>query len=285
MGSLLTGSARPARTRAPGASVACVYDITRMKSTGAAQVMQPGKSVRARLPVSDPIIVPLDSMSISPQCEMVGSVHHLQRWVGWMGVLTAVTSQVSERELSFSLCFTRVTLLHGFVPVIKRWNHLTLICASKNVLDYVIEVKTVDMTDSRYPKETKDKSVHNLHNHWRFKKYVFTRYCAISFQKYTSCCWCGYFCSRGPVSPVPRHMGAGYGYTATYRWGVVITGMNPGELCCWTVGNVREKGQRHQSASRRPLKVEKAPNNYRFCFLKMHTAAAEAGLRGLKFYF
>lgn len=236
MGSLLTGSARPARTRAPGASVACVYDITRMRSTGAAQVMQPGKSVRARLPVSDPIIVPLDSMSISPQCEMVGGVHHLQRWVGWMGVLTAVTSQVSERELSFSLCFTSVTLLHGFVPVLKRWNHLTLICASKNVLDYVIEVKTVDMTDSRYSNhscsepsqwfETKDKPVHNLHNHWRFIKYIFTRYCAISFQKYTSCCWCGYFCSRGPVSQVPRRMGASYGCTATYWWGVVITRMN-----------------------------------------------------------
>lgn len=114
MGSLLTRSTRRARTRAPGASVACVYNITRMKSTGAAQVMQPGKSVRARLPVSDPIVVPLDSMIISPQCAMVGCVHHLQRWVGWKGVFAAVTSQMSERQLSFSLCFRRAGLIHGF---------------------------------------------------------------------------------------------------------------------------------------------------------------------------
>lgn len=126
MGSLLTRSARRARTRAPGASVAWVANITRIKSTGAAQVMQPGKSVRARLPVSDAIIVPLDSMIISPQCAMVGSVHHLKRWVG--GV-TAVTSQMSERQLSFSLCFRCVASIHGLSQYF-RWNHLTLISAS-----------------------------------------------------------------------------------------------------------------------------------------------------------
>lgn len=155
MGSLLTRSARRARTRAPGASVAWVYNITRMKCTGAAQVMQPGKSVRARLPVSDAIIVPLDSMIISPQCPMVGSVHHLKRWVGRVGggggLFTAVTSQMSERQLSFSLCFGRVASIHGLSQYF-RWNHLTLISASKILLDYVIkgppppELKSLDVT-------------------------------------------------------------------------------------------------------------------------------------------
>lgn len=47
------------------------------------------------------------------------------------GVFTAVTSHLSERELSFSLCFPSVSLLHGFAPPLKRWNHFILICVSK----------------------------------------------------------------------------------------------------------------------------------------------------------
>lgn len=117
MGSLLTRSARRARTRAPGASVAWVANITRIKSTGAAQVMQPGKSVRARLPVSDAIIVPLDSMIISPQCAMVGSVHHLKRWVEGGGCYCGDITNVRKTTFIFTL-FQVCCFNPRFVPIL-----------------------------------------------------------------------------------------------------------------------------------------------------------------------
>lgn len=106
--------------------VRAVYTIQRgTASTGAAQVMQPGKSVRARLPVSGAIIVPRDSMIISPQCAMVGSVHHPHLGGGW-GPMRGVGWRClkrwhhkSGRQLSFSLNFC--------------------LCVYKRVKDYVTE--------------------------------------------------------------------------------------------------------------------------------------------------
>lgn len=82
-----------------------------MKSTGAVQVIARDDRERARLPVSDSIIMPLHSMIISPQRAMVvGDINHPQQlltkpgmWV--VGVLSVktVTSQVRDRTFIYIL--------------------------------------------------------------------------------------------------------------------------------------------------------------------------------------
>lgn len=99
-----------------------------MKSTGAVQVIARDDRERARLPVSDSIIMPLHSMIISPQRAMVvGDINHPQQlltkpgmWV--VGVLSVktVTSQVRDRTFIYILLcifyfifFTMSTLYSG----------------------------------------------------------------------------------------------------------------------------------------------------------------------------
>ena len=85
-----------------------------MKSTGAVQVIARDDRERATLPVSGAIIIPLDSMIISPQRAMLRDIHHLnycdQSADIQRGVSHTLTSQVTNTTficVLFSVVFSK----------------------------------------------------------------------------------------------------------------------------------------------------------------------------------
>lgn len=80
-----------------------------MKSTGAVQVLARVDHERVRLPVNDAIIMPLDSMIISPQRAMVGDINHSnnnrdQSANG--GVSLCGHSDITSQKLLFTCCLS-----------------------------------------------------------------------------------------------------------------------------------------------------------------------------------